>query len=492
MRVMSETQEFANSLSVDEIMSNGGFDKTRFHGEDYEKFTVWEKFEHGERFVLGTYDDGDGVFCMSVENNMELTRVSKMDFARTMLTQGDTRRLTTLATEVSVGPPKSLAEFAYRAGAGYHVPDTVGPPSERIVFDPFFRNEVKRFQDQEEARRYAMELAEEKALDLDPNSMWEPKRLDQFLDETPLDNKWLVEGLVPAGGNTAITASAKTGKTTFVLNLSRDLLLNRRFLGAYNTTALTGRIGLLNYELTEKQCQEWLSALVDENADRFVVWNLRGKKNPLQTEVSRKKLARELREHSIQVLIVDPFSGAFRRGSAASMDNDLVKEFLIQLDEMKTEAGVSEMILVVHAGRNTSRSRGASSIDDHPDSLITLERDPETGLRKFRALGRDVQIDECILHFDFETKRLLLSDTTLAEEKLEMVETKILSALRQEGPLSATQLTSRIRKREAVVNKARDRLVEKGLVTVENLSGGRKLFQLSGRVEPASGPTPPL
>jgi hypothetical protein len=214
-----------------------------------------------------------------------------------------------------------------------------------------------------------------------------------------------------------------------------------------------------------------------ENLDRLQVWNLRGKHNPLGTAAGRRKLAAELREQDIGTLIIDPFSGAFRRGAGASQDNDSVKEFLMLLDEMKLEAGVDELIIAVHAGRNTSRTRGASSLDDHPDSLWYLESDSDSGLRKFHATGRDVDVAETLLEHDPGTRALTISALSLSEGKVRGVEGMVLDAL-ESGPLSASDLVSKVGKREASVNSARQSLVDKGIILEEHPGGGKKLFRL--------------
>jgi hypothetical protein len=147
------------------------------------------------------------------------------------------------------------------------------------------------------------------------------------------------------------------------------------------------------------------------------------------------------------------------------------------LDEMKLEAGVDELIIAVHAGRNTARTRGASSLDDHPDSLWYLESDPDSGCRKFHATGRDVDVAETLLEHDPGTRALTISALSLSEGKVRGVEGMVLDAL-ESGPLSASDLVSKVGKREAIVNSARQSLVDKGLILEEHPGGGKKLFRL--------------
>ena len=57
----------------------------------------------------------------------------------------------------------------------------------------------------------------------------------------------------------------------------------------------------------------------------------------------------------------------------------------------------------VHAGCDGERTRGSTALEDWPDSIVTVTRDPETGERFLRAEGRDVDLDEDRLDFDLET-----------------------------------------------------------------------------------------
>ena len=62
-----------------------------------------------------------------------------------------------------------------------------------------------------------------------------------------------------------------------------------------------------------------------------------------------------------------------------------------------------ELVTTVHAGWDGERTRGSTALEDWPDSIVTVTRDPETGERFLRAEGRDVDLDEDRLDFDLET-----------------------------------------------------------------------------------------
>ena len=72
---------------------------------------------------------------------------------------------------------------------------------------------------------------------------------------------------------------------------------------------------------------------------------------------------------------------------------------------------------------------------------------------------------------------LTVSVLSLSEGKALGVEKMVLEAL-ESGPLTASELISKVGKREAAVNKARQALVGRGLILEERPGGGKELFRL--------------
>lgn len=237
----------------------------------------------------------------------------------------------------------------------------------------------------------------------------------------PVMDKWRCAGLLPRGGNVTVVASAKTGKTTLIGNLCRSLLTGDLFLGVFDTTPLEPgkRVVVLNYEVSGRQFAEWMESMGVPQDDVYVI-NMRGARNLLGDGVGRSELVAKIKEVNGEVLIVDPFGRAFNGESAN--DPHEVGRWLNGLDEIKLAADLSEVVLVVHTGWNTKRSRGASTLEDWPDAIITLEReggnvwdkdadddeDDQTSRRVLRAEGRDVAVRRSVLDFDPETRLLTL------------------------------------------------------------------------------------
>jgi archaellum biogenesis ATPase FlaH len=300
----------------------------------------------------------------------------------------------------------------------------------------------------------------------------EPLRLDNYMTLTMPEINYLIDGLILAGSTTTIVAARKTGKTTFIYNLIRSLLTGMPFLGCFDTQKVQGSIAFLNFELTESLAHKWFKELRLTDSKKVYLWNLRGKPNPLRSESSRALLAKQLKAVNTQVLIIDPFSGAYK---GDSQSNDLVKEFLVQIEDLKTAAGVSEVIIAVHAGWQGDRSRGASALEDHPDSIVTLTRD-ETGTRYMRADGRDVSIDETALAFEAETRSIIFTGLSREKSGLSLTEEKILKAVAENPGINVSGLYEALGGSHKRIDSARASLVKAEKVLEVKESGSKKYY----------------
>jgi len=217
-----------------------------------------------------------------------------------------------------------------------------------------------------------------------------------------------VDGLIPSQAGTLIVAQRKTGKTTLELNLARSLIGGEDFLGRFPVRAATGRIGLLNYEVSAAQLARWAHE-AGVPTDRLYLVNLRGRRNPLGNTTDREQLAAQLRQHEVESLIVDPFGRAFVGKS--QNDSGEVGAWLANLDRWaRGDCGVQDVILTAHAGWEGERTRGASALEDWADSIITLVRDKDDEqVRYLRAEGRDVLVEEDRLNFDSITRTMTLA-----------------------------------------------------------------------------------
>jgi len=123
----------------------------------------------------------------------------------------------------------------------------------------------------------------------------------------------------------------------------------------------------------------------------------------------RSRLAGLLRIHDVEAVIVDPFGRAYNGKS--QNDPGEVTNWLVDLDRfVRGEVGATDLVLSAHAGWNGERTRGASSLEDWADVIITMTRDAEDETQRFiRAIGRDVEVEEDRLDFHPATRTLTLA-----------------------------------------------------------------------------------
>jgi hypothetical protein len=226
--------------------------------------------------------------------------------------------------------------------------------------------------------------------------------LRQAIDEAPELEPPRIERVCPANARVTIIAPKKTGKSTLVLNLVRSVTTGDKFLDRWPTRQ--GRVAVLNYEVLAEQWAHWC-AEAGIPLDESLVLSLRGLPNPLASARGRKELAAQLRDHSVDVLVVDPFGRASNGIVDEENSNSQVRRFTAMLDELAHDAGVSELVLPVHAGKAGEEARGASELGDWPDALWTLVRD-DNGNRFFAADGRDVDMPEEMLQWNHQNRRL--------------------------------------------------------------------------------------
>lgn len=253
------------------------------------------------------------------------------------------------------------------------------------------------------ARRDAQEiLRQEDAGEAPP---FDDGLLEEVLARPP-EPPYRIEGLIPSDAGTVIVAQRKAGKTTLMLNLARCLLTGEEFLGRFSVVPLEGRLGFLNYEVSAAQLARWADdAGVDHR--RLYLANLRGRRNPLGHAQDRAELARRMKAHGVEAVIVDPFGRAY----TGTNQNDAgeVGAWLTDLDSfVRAEVGARDLFLTVHAGWNGERTRGSSAIEDWGDALVFLTKD-EMDRRYLRAEGRDVEVGEDALDYDPAARRLTLS-----------------------------------------------------------------------------------
>jgi AAA domain-containing protein/bifunctional DNA primase/polymerase-like protein len=254
------------------------------------------------------------------------------------------------------------------------------------------------------------------------------KPLPDLLSEVDEEAVYRIDRLFPTGGNVLLVAQYKSGKTTLLGNVIRSLVDAEPFLGVVDPDPMEDapagftvapledgeRVVLLDLELDERTLRRWLRDQGISNRDAVSVRSLRGRvaEFDIRDAESRTRWADLLREMGCRVLVVDPLMPLLAHYGCDENDNSEVGRVLYALDQLKAEAGISEMFIAHHMGHTAERGRGASVLRGWPDAEWKLTREgkkgeepPPDAQRYLSALGRDVDVPEFGLTYDPATRR---------------------------------------------------------------------------------------
>lgn len=252
-----------------------------------------------------------------------------------------------------------------------------------------------------------------------------------FLAEPDPPISYRLDELWPAGGRVLLAAQFKAGKTTAVGNLVRSLVDGEPFLGRFTVTSRASRVVVIDNELSEDMLRRWLRDQDIQRQDLFATLSLRGKLSTFDIldPAVRREWADDLRAIDADVVVFDCLRPVL---DALGLDeNRDAGRFLVAFDELLTEAGVSEALVIHHMGHNGERSRGDSRLRDWPDvewRLVREDDDPSSP-RYFSAYGRDVDVPESMLTYDPTARRLSLSGGNRRESAARGVVPAVLGLL---------------------------------------------------------------
>lgn len=264
----------------------------------------------------------------------------------------------------------------------------------------------RQYLDREEAKRRARQ-------EIEAESFRAPMtfpNLEREFAEPDIEVKWTISDLHVQGTNTTITAGYKTGKTTLMLNLIRSLADNELFLGMHETRKLDGRIGYINYEVPRNVWLHEARKARIEHTER--IWHVpaRGFGLNIMLDPVFEWFTEQLTTGEVEVLIIDPYSGAFSGDENSNTD---ANRFLKRLDELKEASGVADLFMPIHTKRSpeegNEQARGATKVDDWADTrwILTRKEIDEVKHRFISAEGRMVQLPEDQLSFDPLTNALV-------------------------------------------------------------------------------------
>lgn len=289
-----------------------------------------------------------------------------------------------------------------------------------------------------------------------------PPHLPSVADELALpdeDIQYLIDDIFPVDSNVLLTAQYKTGKTTTITNFLRAFADQTPFLDTLTTHTNGERVVYLNYEVGEGQMRRWLRQAGFHHPERIGLLNVRGHNLPIVDDYSRSQLIDYLTAQQARCVVVDPYARAFVGNGDNENDNMQAGRFLDTWDQIKEKAGVRELIMVTHTGREQpgqprqTRARGATRIDDWADVRWLLTRDPDTDHRFLSATGRDVEWPEHELTFDPDTKHLSAGTLDRYASRRNNQEDEVVRIIQEQPGITQNAILAELKNRGLGVRK---------------------------------------
>jgi hypothetical protein len=455
-------EEYAKGFLWSEIFASESISTKVVDTIDDEIPVVEWTYDDGElKLIMQTFGEDDpALICdFSHKGSMLLTKLEAIKKFRCNNSWTYAKQL--ILESVSNGE-NTLDKVSRKMWGNYLQSSSEMSPEVRYYSDSLFQAMV----DADELSITSRELAKLKYNEMEFALEGKPSpaiSLTDLLAQNVQKTKWAIEDLLIMFGKVFLAAKAKSGKTTMSMSLLKSLADGDDFLGKFKVNPVEGRIGYMNLELTEHQMQEWVGRQDIKNHDRIHFWNLRGKVNPFRSANSRNHLIEEIKSLGIKTLIIDTFSKIF---PGEANNNSEVNRFLAMLDVTLDKAGVDQLIMLVHAGNDGSKIRGATALTDHPDGIWYLASDEE-GNRFFHAIGRDISVPEGQLIYEAETSKLTYTGSSKKLAKGVSAKDKVLAFIQENKGATASLIDDSIGGTKDFKIKIRKQLIKDGLVEVK-------------------------
>ena len=467
-----ELRSLANRIPWEELLPPKYAEITgRGYTKDGMRQTLnWRITANGES-VEGFTEGEDGLFIVADPSAHKFHKLTKFDALKLFQFGGNHSLAAKYLTQRSEPDVSSTAEIA-RSIHGTRLEEILAMPiDERLLYSDMFSDSVASRRFEMESNEVAKQQMREAQLGQDGPPV-PPIAMDVFLNQPGAETKFLIDSLALWEATVILFAQAKVGKTTLVFNLLRAIADEQPFLGVFDVAETTGNVGFLNYELTEDLCRTWAKRMPIEKTERVLFWNLRGLNNPFRSREAMKEFAAQVLPLDVETLVLDPLSGSF---IGDTNNNDEVKRFFLMLEEFKVLAGVKHLFIMVHAGNDATKPRGATTLRDHPDAIWSMTKD-SAGLRKFKAEGRDVSIDEGVLTFDEATGLLTFTEGPTRSKEPNVLKARIYDFIVANPRCKASDIDLHFKGSKDRKSAIRKELVEEGLVIVDAGSRNAKYY----------------
>lgn len=199
--------------------------------------------------------------------------------------------------------------------------------------------------------------------------------LDTLLNTTFLENRWVIEKLIPHQGITIISGAPASFKTWLILQMALNISNGEKFVGQFESEQ--GGILLVDEENHPRVMQERMNILGAKNGLPIYILSRTG--FLITDEKQKEKLLKICEEHNLTTIF---FDSLVRINKAEENDASQMSEVFKAIMSLCT-AGMT--IVLTHHERKegfmkssaSNRLRGSSDILAAVDSHISVKRDKE-------------------------------------------------------------------------------------------------------------------
>jgi hypothetical protein len=458
-----ELRSLANKMLWEEILPPKHAEITsRGYTSDGKRQTLsWLISASGDS-IEGFTEGEDGPFIVADPAAHKFQKLTKFEALKMFQFGGNFSLVAKYLSQRSESNVSTTADIS-RSIYGLRLEEILALPiDERLKVSEMFVDSVASDRFVMESREVAKQQMREAQLGQDGPPVT-PVLMKDFINQVGVETKFLIESLALWESTVILFAQAKVGKTTLVFNLLRAIADQEPFLGVFDVSETLGNVGFLNYELTDELCRTWAKRIPIENTERVIFWNLRGLNNPFRSREAMKEFAEDVLPMGVETLVLDPLSGAF---IGDTNNNDEVKRFFLMLEEFKVLAGVKHLFIMVHAGNDATKPRGATTLRDHPDAIWSMTKNA-AGIRFFKAEGRDVSLDEGVLSFDENTGLLTFEEGSSKAATPSVMKMRFYDFIVANPRSKASDIDSHFKCSKDRKSAIRNELVAEGLVAMD-------------------------
>lgn len=260
---------------------------------------------------------------------------------------------------------------------------------------------------------------------------------EAFKDDTRTPALMRVDGLVLLGGNTLLSAQAKAGKTSLMVNYVKALVDGTPFLDR-EVIPVEGNVVYWDLEQEENYSIDHFQKIGLEHPEKVVLVPGAGMSISMASDQFKRETVQQLIDANAEVWIIDTMSQAFNGDPDKEAD---VAPWLNHVKEIKQMAGVRDLIIIGHAGHNKDdiRQRGSSFFLGAFDSLWTFGHESGEGSsrRVFKSKGRNVQQEKITCDWDMYSNGYYTVEHKVSkEEAVKEDMSGLLAYLLERGPAS--------------------------------------------------------